>query len=74
MVNFEVLGTDQEIDSGDPTGSLLSLLYVVLGAAALFMALPIGRQIGRGINGMLAGALGTGVGDNSPGETFGSAD
>jgi hypothetical protein len=74
MVDFEVLGTDQEIDTSDPVGSLLTLVYVVLGAAALFMALPIGRQAANWVNGMIASAVGTNVGDADPGMSFGSPD
>jgi hypothetical protein len=73
MTEFEVLGTDQEIDTSDPVGSLLTLVYVVLGAAALFMALPVGRQIGNWINSAIASALGTNVGDADPGMTFGDS-
>jgi len=75
MVEFEVLGTDQEIDSSDPVGSAMSLGMVVLSGAALFMALPIARQIGNGVNNVIAGALGTNVGDaEAPGQSFGSPE
>jgi len=74
MTEFEVLGTDKEVDLSDPAGSVMSLVWVVMGAAALFVALPIGRQIANAVTGALAGTLGMSVGDNNPGLTFGSMD
>lgn len=74
MAEFEVLGTDREIDTSDPTGSLMTLVSLIVGAGFLFMILPIGRQLGNWVNGQLAQLTNSSVGDNSPGMTFGSAD
>lgn len=72
MTEFEVLGTDQELDPvGDPTGTAMSVVYLILGAAVLFMILPIGRQLGNSINDSLAEAVGMDVGDSNAGITFG---
>jgi S1-C subfamily serine protease len=70
MPSFEVLGTDQTVDPTDPTGSIVTILYVIAGAAVLFMALPIGRQVANKINGGLSSLLSTDVGGD--GDTFGS--
>lgn len=72
MTEFEVLGTDQELDPvGDPTGTAMSVLYLIAGAAVLFMVLPIGRQLGNSINDQIAQTLGMNVGDSESGMTFG---
>lgn len=71
MVEFDVLGTGATIDTSDPTGSLLTVVSLILGSAVLFMALPIGRQIASAINGQLASLTGSDVGDSSSGLTFG---
>jgi len=71
MVEFEVLGTGESIDPTNPSESLVKILYLIMGAAVLFMVIPIGRQLGNRINDALAGLLGTDVGDSSSGMTFG---
>jgi len=71
MVEFEVLGTGQTVDPTEPTDAVVKLLYLIAGAAILFMVIPIGRQLGNRINDFLAGLLGTDVGDSSSGMTFG---
>jgi len=71
MVEFDVIGTDAEIDTNDPVGSLMTILTVILGAGVLFMVLPIGRQLGSRINSAIAAALGTDVGDAQAGLSFG---
>jgi len=74
MVEFDVIGTDQEVDTSDPVGSLMSIGTVIAGLAVLFMAMPIGRQIGSFLNAQLAQLTGSNVGDSDPGTTFGSPD
>jgi len=74
MTEFEVLGTDREIDTSDPTGSVMTLVYVIMSAAALFVALPIGRQIANWVTSTFAQMLGTNVGDADPGISFGSPE
>jgi hypothetical protein len=71
MVEFEVLGTGESIDPTNPSESLVQILYLIMGAAVLFMVIPIGQQLGTRINGALASLLGTDVGDNSSGTVFG---
>jgi len=71
MVEFEVLGTDTTVDPTQPADAAIKIVYLVLGAAVLFMALPIGRQLGNKINDFLASLTGADVGDSSSGMTFG---
>jgi len=63
MVEFEVPGTDQEVDSSKPIDSLMSIAFVIAGFGVLFMVLPIGRQIGSYLNTLLAQLTGANVGD-----------
>lgn len=63
MASFEVLGTDQKIDTSDPTGSLMTIVMLILGAGVLFMILPLGRQLGSWINSQIASVTGASVGD-----------
>jgi len=63
MVEFDVIGTDQEVDTSDPVGSLMSIGTVIAGLAVLFMAMPIGRQLGSRINTLIANLTGADVGD-----------
>jgi len=71
MVEFEVLGTDTTVDPTQPADAAVKILYLILGAAVLFMALPIGQQLGEKINDFLASLTGADVGDSSSGMTFG---
>jgi uncharacterized membrane protein YeaQ/YmgE (transglycosylase-associated protein family) len=71
MAEFEVLGTDKSVDTSDPMGTLMTIVSLIVGAAVLFMVLPIGRQLGNWVNSQIASLTGNSVGDSSPGITFG---
>jgi hypothetical protein len=74
MTEFEVLGTDREIDASDPVGSAMAMMYVIAGAAALFVALPVGQQIAGWVQSNVAQLTGQNVGDADPGQSYGSPD
>lgn len=74
MTEFEVLGTDQEVDFKDPVGAARSMAIAIAGAAALFVALPIGRQIANWATNTAASALNMNVGDQDPGVSYGSTE
>jgi len=71
MVDFEVLGTDKELSTSDPVGSAWNMVMLIVGAAALFIALPVGQQIANWATSTVAEMAGTSVGDVDPGMTFG---
>ena len=74
MTEFEVLGTDRELDASDPVGSAMNMVYIIAGAAALFIALPVGQQVASWVTENVAEMTGSSVGDADPGVTFGSHD
>ncbi len=67
MVEFDVPLTDEDIDTSDPMGSLMSMVAVLGGLMVLFFLRPIAEDLAQALSDMVAQLTGTNVGDGDAG-------
>jgi hypothetical protein len=64
MVEFEVPLVDQDVDTSDPGGSLMTMVSIVGGFAVLMFLQPIAGQIASFMTDLLSGVTGINAGDS----------